>query len=98
MGFISVFIIGWSTMWAINSIWGNSNMEREFADINKYREELVGQTIESVKLVNGADEGLVITFKSKSSLYFGFSGCEGDIFIIPDSVTLARELSKSFNK
>jgi hypothetical protein len=72
-------------------------VEREFADINKYREGLVGQTIESVELVDGDDEGLVITFKSKSSLYFGFSGCEGDIFIIPDSITLARELRKSFN-
>ena len=60
-----------------------TNMEREFADINKYREELVGQTIESVEFASKDDEGLVITSKNKSSLYFRFSEGEGDIFIYP---------------
>lgn len=70
-------------------------MEREFADINKYREELVGQTIESVEFASKDDEGLVVTFESKASLYLRFNEGEGDIFIIPDSVTLARNLRKS---
>lgn len=73
-------------------------MGRELADINKYREELVGQTIESVDFASKDDEGLVITFESKSSLYFRFNEGEWDIFIIPDSVTLARELRRSLNK
>ena len=70
-------------------------MEREFADINKYREELVGQTIESVEFAYKADEGLVITFKNKSSLYFGFSLCEGTFFIISDLVTSDRKFRES---
>ena len=79
--------------------YGNENMmNREFADINKYREELVGQTIESVEFASEADEGLVIVFKSKASLCFRFSGLDGDIFIIPDSVTLAKGLRESLNK
>lgn len=72
-------------------------MERELADINKYREELIGQTIESVEFAPNADEGLVIVFKNKTSLCFKFSLFEGDFFIIPDSVTLASEFRKSFN-
>lgn len=73
-------------------------MEREFADINKYREELVGQTIESVEFASKDDEGLVIKLENGASLYFRFNGCEGDIFIIPDSVTLARELRECFGQ
>ena len=98
MGVISVFAIGFSIMWAMNLIWGNGNMEREFADINKYREELVGQTIESVEFAPKDDEGLVIKLGNGASLYFRFNGGEGDIFIIPDSVTLARGLRESLNK
>ena len=74
------------------------SMEREFADINKYREELVGQTIESIEFASNADEGLVVVFKNKTSLCFRFSLLEGDFFIIPDSVTLARELRKSIHR
>ena len=60
-------------------------MERESADINKYREALVGQTIESVEFASDDNEGLLIRFENKGQLYFGFNGDEGDIIIVPDS-------------
>ena len=65
---------------------GASKMEtedkyRDYKDINRYRELLVGNTVRSVDFAENADEGLKITLENGIILEFGFNGCEGALFV-----------------
>jgi hypothetical protein len=53
---------------------------REYNDIEKYRDFLVGKKIKSVDFFEDADEGLIITLDNETSFYFGFSRCEGEFY------------------
>jgi len=57
------------------------SINREYRDLDRYRELLVGEKIKSVHFATDSDEGLVITCESGHTLYFGFSGCEGTIIV-----------------
>ena len=52
-------------------------MSREFNEIDKYRQSLVGKKIESIHLNTGCDEGLILVCEDDTVLCFGFSGNEG---------------------
>lgn len=54
---------------------------RDFNDIERYREILVGKTIKTVDLVPEYDEGLDIVMTDGAWLRVVFSGCEGFITV-----------------
>ncbi len=59
----------------------DASMDKEFNDIDRYRELLLNKKITGLHFAPDADEGLVVTCDDGATLYFGFSGCEGTIIV-----------------